>query len=173
VRLPRWLAEELDVVVERDPSVHSRAEAALHPGVVAVLGHRVAHRLHRAGRRTAATAVAVLARLLSGGIEIHPAARIGRRFFVDHGCGVVVGAQVVIGDDVTLFHQVTLGGDSERPGQPRLGDGVTVGANATVLGPITVGDKALIGANALVRDDVRAGATVYAPVAEERTRTDA
>ncbi|GAB2846180.1 serine O-acetyltransferase [Lentzea nigeriaca] len=169
MRLPRWLTEELDVVVERDPSVRSRAEAALHPSVVAVLGHRAAHRLHRAGRRTAAAAVAAFGRLLSGGIEIHPAARIGRRFFVDHGCGVVIGPEVVVGDDVTVFHQVTLASDGDLPGQPRLGDGVTVGANATVLGPITVGDKALIGANALVRADVRAGATVHAPVAKERT----
>ncbi|WP_328603382.1 FAD-dependent monooxygenase [Amycolatopsis sp. NBC_00345] len=161
------LGEVLDVVLERDPSSHSRAEALLHPTVVAVLGYRLAHRLHRRGRRSAAAGVSAVARLLSGGIEIHPGARIGRRFFVDHGCGVVIGARVVIGDDVTVFHQVTIGAMGPA-GHPRLGDRVVVGANATLAGPITIGDDAHIGANALVCADVRAGATVYAPRARVR-----
>ncbi|WP_018681529.1 FAD-dependent monooxygenase [Actinokineospora enzanensis] len=168
----RALTETLDVVLERDPSVCSRAEALLHPTVIAVLGHRVAHRLYRRGRRTAALAVAAVARLLSGGIEIHPGARIGRRFFVDHGCGVVIGSATVIGDDVTVFHQVTVGAMGTG-GHPRLGDRVVVGANATVTGPITVGDDVHIGANALVCVDVRAGATVFAPRARVRPRVEA
>jgi serine O-acetyltransferase len=112
------------------------------------------------------------ARAASGGIEIHPGARIGRRFFVDHGCGVVIGETCVIGDDVTLFHQVTLGStgwwnDAKRgPGarrHPELRDGVTVGCAAAILGPVVVGEGSTIGALALVLADVAPRSVVYAP----------
>lgn len=165
-------AEYLDTTIKRDPSLRSRGEAVLHPTVVVMLGHRIAHRLYQRRMYKAARALSLIARLASGGIEIHPGAEIGRRFFVDHGCGVVIGETATIGDDVTLFHQVTLGStgwwnDAKRgPGgrrHPRLGDGVTVGANACVLGPVVIGDNATIGAQALVVDDVSPHAVVYAP----------
>jgi serine O-acetyltransferase len=165
-------AEYLDTIIKRDPSIRSRSEAALHPTVAAMLGHRIAHRFYRRHMYKAARALSLIARLASGGIEIHPGAEIGRRFFVDHGCGVVIGETAIIGDDVTLFHQVTLGStgwwnDAERGlgerRHPRLGDGVTVGANACVLGPIMIGDHAMIGAQALVVADVPPHAMVHAP----------
>ncbi|MEV6209047.1 serine O-acetyltransferase EpsC [Kitasatospora sp. NPDC051914] len=159
--------ETLDVVVARDPSVHSRSEALLHPTALALAGHRISHALYRRGRRCSARAVSTLAKAVTGGIEIHPGATIGRRFFIDHGSGTVIGETALIGDDVSLFHQVTLGSrgwwndrDLVAAGErrhPRLGDGVTVGAGATLLGPITVGDGALIGAAALVMSDVPKG----------------
>jgi serine O-acetyltransferase len=168
------LLEELDVIVARDPSIRSRSEAALHPSLLAVLGHRVAHRLYRRGWYRRARAFAWLVKLVTGGIEIHPGARIGRRLFIDHGTGVVIGETAVLGDDVTLFHQVTLGatGSPRDTGRrhPCLGDGVLIGANATLLGPITVGDGASIGAQALVVSDVPAGGTARAPRAVIRTR---
>jgi serine O-acetyltransferase len=165
----RRLREYLDVVIARDPSVRSRSEALLHPSVVAVLGHGAARRLYQHGLYKSARALSLVARVASGGIEIHPGAQIGERFFVDHGCGVVIGETAVIGDDVTLFHQVTLGSSGwwkAVPGErrhPRLGDGVTVGANATLLGAIDVGDNTIIGAQSLVTSDVPADTVVYAP----------
>ncbi len=166
------VAEQLDTILLRDPSIRSRSEAILHPCVVAVFGHGVAHRLYRRGMYKTARALSLVARVASGGIEIHPGARIGRRFFVDHGCGVVIGETAVIGDDVTLFHQVTLGStgwwnDAKRgPGarrHPELRDGVTVGANATILGPIVIGERSKVGAQALVLDDVPPHSAVHAP----------
>jgi serine O-acetyltransferase len=170
---------DLDVILDRDPSIRSRGEALLHPAVIAIWGYRVTHRLHRRGKRRTARLLAVLARVLSGGIEIHPGARIGRRFFVDHGAGVVIGETAVIGDDVTVFHQVTLGSvgwwhDADRPEgaqrHPTVGNRVVIGANATVLGPVTVGDDSVVGAQALVIRDVPPGSRVLAPVADAQTR---
>ncbi|MER6195184.1 serine O-acetyltransferase EpsC [Streptomyces cyaneofuscatus] len=172
--LYRRAVGDLDMIRSRDPSVHSRTEALLHPAVPAVWGHRVAHRLHRRGLRRSARLVSVAARLASGGIEIHPGARIGRGFFVDHGAGVVIGETAVVGDDVTVFHQVTLGSvgwwhDEARPRDarrhPEVGDRVVIGANATLLGPITVGHDTVVGAQALVVRDVPSHSRVLAPVA--------
>ncbi|WP_327289902.1 serine O-acetyltransferase [Streptomyces sp. NBC_01198] len=176
--LPAWrrrIGETLDVIVTRDPSVRSRTEALLHPTVLALVGHRTGSFLHRHGRCLTARLVCTATKVLTGGIDIHPGARIGRRFFVDHGSGVVVGETAVIGDDVSLFHQVTLGSvgwwhEREHPGpggrrHPVLGNGVTVGAGATLLGPITIGDDALIGAMSLVLGDVPKGVHVRAPQA--------
>jgi serine O-acetyltransferase len=172
-----WLraaAADLDVIRSRDPSVHSRGEALLHPALPALWGYRAAHRLHTAGLRRTARLLSNAARVLSGGVEIHPGATIGRRFFVDHGSGVVIGETAVIGDDVTLFHQVTLGStgwwnDRARPAgarrHPAVGDRVVIGAGATLLGPVTVGADAVIGAQALVIRDVPERARVLAPVA--------
>jgi serine O-acetyltransferase len=169
------LLDELDVIVARDPSVRSRGEAALHPSLVAVLGHRVAHRLYRRGCFRAARAFAGLVKIVSGGIEIHPGARLGQRLFIDHGTGVVIGETAIVGDDVTLFHQVTLGATgsplrSAGRRHPRLGNGVLVGANATLLGPITIGDGARVGAMALVVGDVPAGGFARAPKAVVGTK---
>jgi serine O-acetyltransferase len=174
--------EDLAMIVERDPSIRTRAEALLHPALPALWAHRLAHALHARGHRQVARILAYLARAVTGGIEIHPSARLGRRVFIDHGAAVVIGETAEIGDDVTIFHQVTLGAvgwwrDSRRePGarrHPLLGNRVVIGANAIVLGPITVGDDALIGAGSLVLTDVPPGARVMAPAAEVVTRLPA
>ncbi|MEV6448969.1 serine O-acetyltransferase EpsC [Amycolatopsis sp. NPDC051716] len=170
----RTAADDLRVVRERDPSIGSRTEALLHPALPAIWTHRVAHRLYRRGLRRTARLLANLARAWCGGVEIHPGARIGRGFFIDHGAGVVIGETAVIGADVTIFQQVTLGStgwwhDRRRPAEarrhPEIGDRVVIGANATVLGPITVGHDSVIGAQALVIRDVPAGSRVLGPVA--------
>lgn len=173
--LRQRIRETLDVIVARDPSVRSRTEALLHPTVLTLVGHRTSNFLYRHGRHVTARLVCTATKVLTGGIEIHPGATIGRRFFVDHGSGVVVGETAVIGDDVSLFHQVTLGSfgwwheqEHARHGtrrHPRLGNGVTVGAGATLLGPITISDDALIGAMSLVLSDVPKGVHVRAPEA--------
>ncbi len=172
--LLREALETLDVIVARDPSVHRRGEALLHPTALVLAGHRVGNALYRGGRHRSARVVSMVAKVLTGGVEIHPGAQIGRRFFIDHGGGTVIGETAVIGDDVSMFHQVTLGSlgwwndRAREPGErrhPRLGNGVTVGAAATLLGPITIGDDALIGATALVMCDVPKGARALAPKA--------
>ncbi|GAA4823222.1 serine O-acetyltransferase [Streptomyces ziwulingensis] len=166
----RTLGEDLRTVVDRDPSVRTRAEALLHPALPAVWTHRVAHRLHRRGLRLPARGLMVLARAVTG-TEIHPGARLGRRVLIDHGAAVVIGETARVGDDVTIYHQVTLGAvgwwhdngraEGERR-HPVVGDGVVLGTGATVLGPVTVGAGAVIGAQALVVKDVPAKARVLA-----------
>ncbi len=169
----RTMGEDLHVVVERDPSVRGRLEASLHPALTALWSHRVAHRLHTRGMRLTAKLLARWARKVTA-VEIHPGAELGRRVFIDHGAAVVIGETCRVGDDVTLYHQVTLGAvgwwsDNARPPgarrHPVVGRGVVLGANATVLGPVTVGDGAVIGAQALVNKDVPAGSRVLAPTA--------
>jgi serine O-acetyltransferase len=169
----RLLREDLRTVVERDPSVRSRAEALLHPALPAVWTHRFAHALHRRGRRLPARLLMLIARAVTG-VEIHPGAVLGRRVFVDHGGAVVIGETAVVGDDVTIYHQVTLGAvgwwhDNRRPEgerrHPVVGNGVVLGTGATVLGPVTIGDRALIGAKALVTTDLPAGARALPPTA--------
>ncbi|MFF9344819.1 serine O-acetyltransferase EpsC [Streptomyces sp. NPDC014773] len=168
--LLRTLAEDLSVVVARDPSLTSRREALGHTGLSAVWAHRVSHRLYDRGMRAAARAVARISRRRTG-VEIHPGAVLGRRVFIDHGASVVIGQTAVVGDDVTIYQQVTLGAvgwwaDNQRPPgarrHPVVGDGVILGANATVLGPVTIGDRALVGAMATVTEDLPPGARVYA-----------
>lgn len=163
-RLQRFLAvlrEDLEAARTRDPAARSALEVALgYPGVHAVWSHRIAHRMWREpGLRLPARLLSQLTRFATG-VEIHPAAQIGRRLFIDHGMGVVVGETAVVGDDVVLFHGSTLGGTSMRHGKrhPTLGDNVVVGAGAKVLGPVWIGDGARIGANAVVVKDVPAGA---------------
>ncbi|HEY2795500.1 MAG TPA: serine O-acetyltransferase EpsC [Micromonosporaceae bacterium] len=167
--------EDVHVVLERDPSVRSVGEAVLAPSLIALWTYRVAHVIHKSGRPIPARIISLVGRGLSGGIEIHPGARIGRRLFIDHGCGTVIGETTVIGDDVTLYHQVTLGAlgwrqDNRRlPGQrrhPALGSDVVVGANSVILGPVTVGDGARIGAKSYVVEDIPAGALVSAARSE-------
>jgi len=149
-------------IFARDPAARSRFEIlTLYPGVHAVALHRVAHWLWGAKWRWLARVVAHVARLGTG-IEIHPGARLGRRLFIDHGFGVVIGETAEVGDDCTLYQGVTLGGTSWHPEKrhPTLGREVVVGAGAKVLGPIYVGDGARIGSNSVVVKDVPAGATV-------------
>lgn len=149
-------------ILARDPAARSRFEIlTLYPGVHAVGLYRVAHRLWQWRMHWLAQAVAHFARFLTG-IEIHPAARLGRHLFIDHGFGVVIGETAEVGDDCTLYQGVTLGGTRWQPDKrhPTLGNNVIVGAGAKVLGPITVGDGARIGSNSVVVKDVPAGATV-------------
>jgi serine O-acetyltransferase len=154
----------LDSIKARDPAPRSRWEVLLYPGVHAVALHRVAHWLFRGELFFLARLVNHLARLLTG-IDIHPGAKIGRNLFIDHGQGVVIGETAEIGDNVTIYQSVTLGGTDPTSGaagkrHPTLAEGVIIGSGAAVLGPITVGARARIGANAVVTRDVPEGATM-------------
>jgi len=156
------LREDIGSIRQRDPAARSAAEVLLcYSGLHAVLVYRLAHALWRAGFKLSARLLSHFGKLVSG-VEIHPAAAIGRRLFIDHGAGVVIGQTAVVGDDVTLYHGSTLGGTSLHTGKrhPTLGNGVIVGSGAQVLGPITIGEGARIGANAVVLSDVPAGVTM-------------
>ena len=164
------MLEDLRTVYQRDPALHHgrRAEVLLYPGLWAIWGYRLAHRLYRRGLPFLPRALSQFVRGLTG-IEIHPGATIGRRLFVDHGAAVVIGETAVIGDDVTLYHRVTLGGrgwQHDAKGSrrhPHVGDRVVLGVGATVLGDVHIGHDAHIGAHALVLRDVPAHARVSAP----------
>ncbi|MDF1585929.1 serine O-acetyltransferase [Marinimicrococcus flavescens] len=161
-RMFKTLKEDIRVVAERDPAARSTLEVLLcYPGVHAVVIHRLAHRLWGAGWTLTARFLSNVSRFLTG-IEIHPGARIGRRFFIDHGMGVVIGETAEVGDDVTLYQGVTLGGVSLNPGKrhPTIEDGVVIGAGAAVLGPFTVHKGARVGSNAVVLKEVPADVTV-------------
>ena len=156
------IREDIHCVFERDPAARSVWEVlTCYPGFHALQMHRIAHALWRWGLRWLARFVSHWMRFFTG-IEIHPGATIGRRVFIDHGMGVVIGETAEIGDDCTLYHGVTLGGVSWDQGKrhPTLGRGVVVGAGAKILGPFTVGDNAKIGSNSVVVKAVPAGATV-------------
>lgn len=156
------LLEDLDIVLAKDPAAGSRVEVMLYPHIHALWTYRVANWFYRRNRRFMARALSMFGRWVSG-IEIHPGATIGRRFFIDHGSAVVIGETVRIGDDVMLYHQVTLGSvgwwrdlarsPSERR-HPQLEDGVIVGTNASVLGAITIGARSLVGAHTVVMESV-------------------
>ena len=155
------LREDISCVFERDPAARSWWEVlTCYPGVHALLLHRLSHRLWGVGFKWLARLLSHLGRFLTG-VEIHPGATIGRRVFIDHGMGVVIGETAEIGDECTLYHGVTLGGTSWSHGKrhPTLARGVVIGAGAKVLGPITVGEGAKIGSNAVVVRDVPPGAT--------------
>ncbi len=157
----RSIKEDIKSVFDRDPAARSTLEVlTCYPGIHARILHRLAHRLWQWRLFWLARLLSHIARFLTG-IEIHPGATIGRRFFIDHGMGVVIGETAEIGDDVTLYHGVTLGGTSWKEGKrhPTLGNGVVVGAGAKILGPIEVGNGAKIGSNAVVVKAVPAGAT--------------
>lgn len=156
------LYEDIRCVFDRDPAARNSFEVlTAYPGVHALLWHRVSHLLWRLHLKWIARMLSQTSRLLTG-IEIHPGAKIGRRFFIDHGMGVVIGETAVIGDDVTLYHGVTLGGTSWSKGKrhPTLGNNVVIGAGAKVLGPITLSDGSRVGSNAVVVKDVPENATV-------------
>ncbi|MCV4262824.1 serine O-acetyltransferase [Pseudomonas capsici] len=155
------LREDIQSVFHRDPAARNAFEVlTCYPGMHAIWLHRLAHILWRNGWKWLARLVSNFGRWMTG-IEIHPGARIGRRFFIDHGMGIVIGETAEIGNDVTLYQGVTLGGTSWNAGKrhPTLEDGVVVGAGAKVLGPFTVGAGAKIGSNAVVTKAVPAGAT--------------
>lgn len=156
------LKEDLACVFQRDPAARSTLEVlSTYPGVHAILTHRISHRLWRAGWRFPARFLSFLGRTLTN-VDIHPGATIGRRFFIDHGACVVIGETAEVGNDVTLYHGVTLGGTSWNKGKrhPTLNDGVVVGAGAKILGPITIGERVRVGANSVVVKDVPADRTV-------------
>ncbi|MBM3584913.1 MAG: serine O-acetyltransferase [Alphaproteobacteria bacterium] len=170
----KGLVAEIDSYFQRDPALRSRLEVVLcYPGFHVLLVHRAANWLWARGFRVLGRFVAHTGRLLTG-IEIHPGARIGKRLFIDHGMGIVIGETAVVGDDVTLYHGVTLGGTTWRKGKrhPTLGDRVVVGAGAKVLGPVVVGADAKIGSNAVVLRDVPESAVVVGIPARSVTPRD-
>jgi serine O-acetyltransferase len=171
-----FLRESIRAYRERDPAARSALEVLLcYPGLHAMMWHRPAHWLWERGLTLPARMLSHIGRFLTG-IEIHPGARIGRRLVIDHGMGVVIGETSEVGDDVYLYHQVTLGGTSSVRAKrhPTLGNGVIVGAGAKILGAITIGDNARVGSNAVVLQPVAAGTTVVGiparPVDRNRQR---
>ncbi|MCP3426323.1 serine O-acetyltransferase [Rothia sp. AR01] len=168
------LREDLDTARTHDPAARGDAEILInYSGLHAIWIHRLAHALwRRDGLRTLARTVSQAGRLITG-IEIHPGATIGRRFFIDHGMGVVIGETAEVGDDVMLYHGVTLGGRSlaKVKRHPTLGDGVTVGAGAKILGPITIGAGSAVGANAVVVRDAPPASIITGIPATARPRT--
>ena len=156
------LRADIDAVMARDPAAKSRWEVLLcYPSIKAMAHHRVAHRLYLRGHTTLARWISQHSRHTTG-IEIHPGARIGKGFFIDHGNGVVIGETAIIGDNVTIYQGVTLGGTGKDVGKrhPTIGSNVTIGAGAKVLGPFTVGCGSKIGASAVVLKEVPPNCTV-------------
>ncbi|MBL8260312.1 MAG: serine O-acetyltransferase [Candidatus Competibacteraceae bacterium] len=169
------LREDITCVFDRDPAARTVLEVlTAYPGIHAVLLHRVHHALWNLGFKWLARFLSAISRWLTG-IEIHPGAKIGRRFFIDHGMGVVIGETTEIGDDCTLYQGVTLGGTSWNKGKrhPTLGNNVVIGAGAKVLGPFKVGDNARIGSNSVVIKEVPASATVVGVPGRMVEATDA
>lgn len=164
----KMILNDIDAVIARDPATRNRVEALLcSAGLHAIIIYRGSHWLWKRNFKLTARVIAQIARFLTG-VEIHPGARIGKGFFIDHGMGVVIGETTEIGDNCTLYHGVTLGGSTvfSKKGKntdkrhPTLGNNVIVGAGAQILGPITIGDEVKVGANAVVLKDVEAGFTV-------------
>lgn len=157
----KQLKEDIQAVFDRDPAARNTLEVlTTYPGIHALIMHRVAHELWQKQHKGSARLLSAFSRFATG-IEIHPGAKIGKRFFIDHGMGVVIGETAEIGDDVTLYHGVTLGGTTWNKGKrhPTLEDGVIIGAGAKILGPFTVGKNAKVGSNAVVTKAVPSGAT--------------
>jgi serine O-acetyltransferase len=156
------IRRDIQAARQRDPARPTVLEVIFcYPGVHAVWGHRISHWVWQRGARLAARALAELTRILTG-VEIHPGAVLGAGLFIDHATGVVIGETAEVGDDVTIFHGVTLGGTGRETGKrhPTVGDRVTIGAGAKILGPIKIGDDSRIGANAVVVKEVPASAVV-------------
>lgn len=171
------LRGDIACVSERDPAARSRLEVVLlYPGIHALIWHRFAHALWEAGWQFSARLLSWFTRFLTN-IDIHPGATIGERFFIDHGAGVVIGETAIIGDDVTMYHGVTLGGTSWTPGKrhPTIENAALIGAGAKILGPVIVGRGARVGANSVVIEDVPPEMTVVGIpgriVREERLRS--
>ncbi len=168
------IKEDISCVLDRDPAARNTFEIiTTYPGVHAIIMHRFSHALWGRGFKWFARVLSNVARLFTG-IEIHPGAVIGRRFFIDHGMGVVIGETAEIGDDCSLYHGVTLGGTSWKPGKrhPTLGNNVVVGAGAKILGPITLHDGVRVGSNAVVIKEVPPNATVIGVPGREVVRRD-
>jgi serine O-acetyltransferase len=167
------IREDLTAAMHRDPAARSRIEVALtYPGLHAVWSYRIAHRVWLSGHRLTARIISQFTRFLTG-VEIHPGATLGRRLFIDHGAGVVIGETSEVGDDVTLYHGVTLGGTTWRhvKRHPTVGDRTLVGAGAKLLGPITVGADCVVGAGAVVVHDAPPHSLVLGVPATARPRS--
>src|ERR1700737_4062902 len=172
-RKTRW-PDAIDVIFEKDPACRNIFEAILYQGLWAIFYHRIAHALHKAHIPFLPRLISQFARFSTGGIEIHPGAQIGKRFFIDHGAGIVIGETTIIGDNVMLYHQVTLGATGwwrRGPGRlqkrhPTIEDDVTIGVGAAILGPITIGRGSKIGAMALVLESVPSNSVVASKPAE-------
>jgi len=172
-RRTNW-PDAIDVIFEKDPACSNVFEAILYPGFWAILFHYITHALYKARVPFLPRLISQIARIATGGIEIHPGAQIGRRFFIDHGAGIVIGETTVIGDNVMLYHQVTLGATGwwhPSPGRkqkrhPTIESDVTIGVGAAILGPITIGHGSRIGAMALVLESVPPHSVVAAKPAE-------
>lgn len=165
----KTLMEDIKIIFERDPAAKSVLEILLcYPGLHAILSHRIAHFLYKHRLFLAARLISQISRFFTG-IEIHPGAQIGRRFFIDHGMGVVIGETTIIGDDVTLYQGATLGGTGKDKGKrhPTIGNNVTIGAGAKVLGPITIGDNTKVGAGAVVLKSLSPNITAVGIPAQE------
>ncbi len=169
----RW-PDAIDVVFEKDPAACNIFEVLTYQGLHAIFFHRIAHALYTWGVPFLPRLISQFARLVTAGIEIHPGARIGKRFFIDHGTGVVIGETAEIGDNVMLYHQVTLGatgwwkhrGDGRVKRHPTIEDNVTIGVGASILGPITIGHDSKIGAMALVLQSLPPHSVVVAQPAQ-------
>src|SRR6185369_8781382 len=162
LKIFKRIAEEVDAIMARDPAARSRAMVILaYPCFYAVMFHRVAHRIYKAGFYTPARMLSQLGRFLTG-IEINPGAQIGRRLFIDHGMGVVIGETAIVGDDVTIYQGVTLGGTGKEKGKrhPTIGNNVSIGTGARVLGNVTIGDNSRVGAGSVVLRDVAPNSTI-------------
>ena len=165
---------DIDVIFEKDPACRNIFEALLYQGLWAIFYHRIAHALYKAHVPFLPRLVSQFARFMTNGIEIHPGAQIGERFFIDHGAGVVIGETAIIGNNVMLYHQVTLGATGwwrRGPGRkqkrhPTIEDNVTIGVGAAILGPITIGTGSTIGAMALVLESVPPNSVVASKPAE-------
>ena len=172
----RSIREQIDTVFRDDPAAKSVVEIFFcYPGFHAILLHRLAHRVHGAGFILLARTIAQVNRLFTG-IEIHPGARIGRRFFIDHGMGVVIGETTIIGDDVLLYQGVTLGGTGKEKGKrhPTVGNNVVIGTGAKILGNIRIGNHTKVGAGSVVIRSVPDNSTVVGvPARVVRSRGDA
>ena len=158
----KGIVEDIDTALAKDPAARNRLEVLLtYPGLHAVWGHRISHFLWHINLKLIARIHANLVRSTTG-VEIHPAAKIGRRFFIDHGMGVVIGATAIVGDDVMIYHDVTLGAKSGGSGKrhPTIGNNVVIGAGARIIGDITVGDGAKVSANMVVSRSVPASTSV-------------
>lgn len=171
------MKEDINSVFDRDPAARTAFEVLLnYPGMHAIWLHRISHKLWKCNWKLLSRTLSTFSRWLTG-VEIHPGATLGRRFFIDHGMGVVIGETAEIGDDVTLYHGVTLGGTSWHSGKrhPTLGDNVVIGAGAQVLGPITVAKGGKIGSNSVVVKDVPENATavgIPAKIVDAKSATD-
>jgi len=172
-RKTRW-PDAIDVIFEKDPACRNIFEALIYQGLWAIFYHRIAHALYQAHIPFLPRLISQFARFITGGIEIHPGAKIGKRFFIDHGAGIVIGETTEIGNNVMLYHQVTLGATGWwRPGpgrlqkrHPTIESDVTIGVGAAILGPITIGKSSKIGAMALVLESVPPNSVVAAKPAE-------
>ena len=162
IRAIKKIKEDIKVIYDKDPAANNLAEVLFcYPGLQALISHRIAHKLAYWGIPFIPRYISYLTRIITG-IEIHPRARIGRRFFIDHGEGVVIGETTIIGDDVLIYQQVTLGGTGNEHGKrhPTIGNNVIIGAGAKILGNITIGDNVRVGAGSVVVDDVPEHCTV-------------